>query len=510
MENREEIIESLSLNERKILPLLSEKDIAKIAKKTELDEVAVMRALEFLSNKNILILTITQKKIVEVGVNGALYRQKGLPERRLITLIADKKVLSLEEAKKSSELNDNEFQAALGALKKKAMLSVTNGNLQFTGTKEEISRKSLEEQFLELLPIELEKLAPEQKYSLEQLKNRKNIIEIVNKTGITFELTKLGEEIKADSASTKENNYIEVLTPEIISNGSWKNKKFRRYDVKSPVPQISGGKRHFVNQGSDYARKIWSELGFKEMKGSLCQTGFWNFDALFTAQDHPVREMQDTFYIKTLKGKLPPKEILEKVKQAHEGGIDRSKGWEYKFNEEDLKKVILRTHTTCLSAKTLSALRNLKNKDKKGKFFSVGKCFRNETIDWKHGFEFNQTEGIVIDKNANFRHLLGYLKEFFKKMGFEDAKFVPSYFPYTEPSVEIHGYLKEKKEWIEIGGAGIFRPEVVIPLLGEYIPVLAWGPGFDRTLMDYYKINDLRDFYNNDLTKSRKIKFWNK
>ena len=93
-------------------------------------------------------------------------------------------------------------------------------------------------------------------------------------------------------------------------------------------------------------------------------------------------------------------------------------------------------------------------------------------------------------------------------MGFENVKFIPSYFPYTEPSVEIWGYLKEKKEWIEIGGSGIFRPEVVVPLLGEYIPVLAWGPGFDRTLMDYYKISDLRDFYNNDLNKLRKTKFW--
>ena len=95
-------------------------------------------------------------------------------------------------------------------------------------------------------------------------------------------------------------------------------------------------------------------------------------------------------------------------------------------------------------------------------------------------------------------------------MGFEQIKFVPSYFPYTEPSVEIYGFMKEKKIWIEIGGAGMMRPEVVIPLLGEYNPVLAWGPGFDRTLMDYYKIQDLRQFYNNNLDNLRKIKFWSR
>ena len=142
------------------------------------------------------------------------------------------------------------------------------------------------------------------------------------------------------------------------------------------------------------------------------------------------------------------------------------------------------------------------------KFFAVGKCFRNETVDWSHGFEFNQTEGIVIDKNANFRHLLGYLKEFFGKMGFKKIKFTPAYFPYTEPSVEILAFHPEKKVWLELGGAGIFRPEVVIPLMGEFIPVLAWGPGLDRILLDYYKIKDLRELYKNDIKTLREKKVW--
>jgi len=138
----------------------------------------------------------------------------------------------------------------------------------------------------------------------------------------------------------------------------------------------------------------------------------------------------------------------------------------------------------------------------------LGKCFRNETVDWSHGFEFNQTEGIVIDKNANFCHLFGYLKQFFKKMGFEKIRMRPAYFPYTEPSVEIDVWNPEKQKWLELGGAGIFRPEVVIPLLGKNIPVLAWGPGFDRILMDYYEIKDLRELYKNDITKLRKMRFW--
>jgi phenylalanyl-tRNA synthetase alpha chain len=150
----------------------------------------------------------------------------------------------------------------------------------------------------------------------------------------------------------------------------------------------------------------------------------------------------------------------------------------------------------------------LKKKDLPAKFFSIGKVFRNETVDWKHGFEFYQTEGIVVDPDANLRHLLGYLKEFYEKMGFEKVKFVPSFFPYTEPSVEVQVFHPERKEWIELGGAGIFRPELTIPLFGEPIPVLAWGQGFDRIIMDYYKIKDLREMYSNDLKILREKPAW--
>mgnify|MGYP001558338964 CR=1 FL=1 len=138
----------------------------------------------------------------------------------------------------------------------------------------------------------------------------------------------------------------------------------------------------------------------------------------------------------------------------------------------------------------------------------MGKCFRNETVDWSHGFEFNQTEGIVVDKDANFRNLLGYLKEFAKKMGYEKVRFRPSYFPYTEPSLEGDVWNEDKKKWVEVFAAGIFRPEVTLPLLGEPMPVLAWGPGFDRMIMKIFEIQDMRDLYKNDINQLRKMKFW--
>jgi phenylalanyl-tRNA synthetase alpha chain len=498
------LIESLSPNEKKILPHLGEK-INEICKKSNLDKTSVIRSLEYLQNKNLIKLSYIKTKVVELDVNGALYLKKGLPERRLLHLLNEKHIILLQDAQKESDLSDDEFKASIGALKKKALIDLKNGKIILNANREEISKKTLEEQFLDILPEDYDSLSPEHQLALKTLQNRKQIVEIKEDKKIDIEITPLGKEIVKSKLSTQE--LIEQITPEILKKeSSWKGKKFRRYDVTSPVPEINGGKRHFVNQSIDYAKKVWTDMGFQEMKGDIAQSSFWVFDALFTAQDHPVREMQDTFFINK-KIDLPDKKIVSKVKEAHEKGVDGSKGWEYKWDEEEAKKVVLRTHTTCLSSKTLS---ELKKENTPAKFFAIGKCFRNETLDWKHGFEFNQTEGIVIDRNANFRHLLGYLKQFFNKMGFENIRLRPSYFPYTEPSVEIDVWHPEKKEWLELGGAGIFRPEVTIPLFGEHIPVLAWGPGFDRILMDYYQIKDLRELYKNNLTQLRKMKFWMK
>lgn len=502
-ENLSKLIESLSPHERKVIPNLNEKEINNICKKSNLDKVSVIRTLEYLSNKNIIKLSRDKKKIITLGVNGVLYKTKGLPERRLLNLIADKKIISLKDALKQSKLSDAEFKVSLGVLKKKALIELKNKKIFLNANLEEVSKKTLEELFLETLPLELNKLTPEQKFALKSLEKRKEIIEIRQEQILHYELTSLGKQIFNSNLSG--NDLIEQVTPEIIKKGI-KGKKFRRYDIKSDVPSIYGGKRHFVNQAIDYARKIWIEMGFKEMTGNLVQSSFWNFDALFQPQDHPARDLADTFFINK-KGFLPEKKLVDQVKKAHEGDLDKSKGWGYKWEEDIAKQLVLRTHTTCLSAQTLA---NLKKEDLPAKFFALGKNFRNETVDWSHGFEFYQTEGIVVDKNVNFRHLLGYLTQFYKKMGFEKIRIRPAYFPYTEPSVEIDVWHPEKKTWLELGGAGIFRPEVSISLLGEKIPILAWGQGMDRIIMDYYKIQDLREMYKNNLTKLRNMKFWMK
>jgi len=501
--NIKKIMESLSPIEIKIMPCLEE-PVTKICQKTNLDKVSVLRALTYLQNKKIVELSDEKKEFVELGTNGALYRKKGLPERRFLNLINEKRIMKLEEIKERSGLSDDEFKVSLGALKKKAMIELNNGRVTLTAEKKEVAKKFLEEQFLESLPIEKNNLTPEQNFAFQSLEKRKDIVNVVEKKRILISVTELGRELL--KSEIKQEDLIEQVTSDLIRSRKYKGKKFRRYDVTSSVPEISGGKRHFVNQATDYARKIWTEMGFKEMTGEIIASSFWNFDALFSPQDHPSREMMDTFFINK-KSELPEKKIVSAVKQAHESGIAGSKGWQYKWDEDEAKKIVLRTHTTFLSSQTLA---KLKKEDLPAKFFAVGKCFRNETIDWKHAFEFNQTEGIVVDENANFRNLLGYLIQFYKKMGYEKIRIRPAYYPFTEPSLEIDVFHPEKKEWVEMGGAGMFRPEVTAPLLGKPIPVLAWGQGLDRMIMNLYKIQDIRDLYKNNLTQIRKMKFWEK
>ena len=486
------LIESLTLIERKVLPLLKKTNtLATLVKETDLKEIEVMRALQWLSNKEIIKLTKKTKEVVKLDKNGELYIKKGLPEKRFLSALD--KPRSMQEIMEIAKLDKDELTVCLGILKRKKLIEIGKEVKKLDEDKE-IKKM---ENFLKQLPASPDELDKE---ILKELKSRKEIIKEVLEKERKASLTSLGKELLKENLKI---NLIESLTPEILREKSFTGKKFRRYDVKINVPRIYNGRRHFVNQAIDYARRVWTDLGFKEMTGPIINTSFWNFDALFQPQDHPARDLQDSIFLNK-KGELP-EFFKDKVKDMHELGYEKSKGWQYSWNEEVAKKLVMRTHTTVLSALTLS---KLKKTEYPAKFFAIGKNFRNETVDWSHGFEFNQTEGIVVDPNANFRNLLGYLKEFFKKMGFKNARFRPAYFPYTEPSVEIDVYHPVHKKWVELGGAGMFRPEVVIPLLGEDVPVLAWGPGFDRMIMDYYKITDLRELYKNDLKQLREIKTW--
>jgi len=156
------IIESLSPLERKIIPFLKESNIEKIIENSGLDRVSVLRALDFLNSKEAIILKINKKKIIDLGINGIFYKKKGLPERQLLYFL-EKGPVKIQLAQKESKLTPNEFKAALGSLKKKALIGMEEGEIVFIGKREEIVKKSLEEQFLDKLPLELDELNSEEK-----------------------------------------------------------------------------------------------------------------------------------------------------------------------------------------------------------------------------------------------------------------------------------------------------------------------------------------------------------
>ncbi len=502
MKDSNKLLESLHPLERKIWPLIKQDETFEILqKKSGLQDIEVLRAVQWLENKGLLKISHEPKEIVSLGELGKEILNKGLPEKKFLE--------SLHGVTPASKikLTQQELNVCIGLLKRNDAIKIIPGKeLSFEITdkgKELLSGKWPVESFLKKLPIELRSLSKEDKETYGQLKQRGNLTITETKKDISVTLTDLGKSLQKVKLSGKE--VIESLTPNMLADGSWKNKDFRRYDLKAQVPVIYPGKRHFVAQSLRYIKKIWLELGFTEMTGTMVQTAFWDLDSLFVPQDHPARAMQDTFYLKEPKyGQLPS--LSKKVKAVHENGADTgSTGWQETWDEKIAKELLLRTHTTVLSAQTIA---KLKQSDLPVKLFAVGKVYRNEAMDWKHLFEFEQVEGIVVDPNANFKHLKGYLTEFYQKMGFTKVRMRPSHFPYTEPSVEVDVYNPVKKQWVELGGAGIFRPEVTKTLLGIDVPVLAWGQGMGRIISEYYSIKDIRDLNSNDLEQIRNMKEW--
>lgn len=507
--NVESIAQSLNSIERKVLRHITKQAyLEDVASLTGLQEIEVMRGFQWLQNKDLARMSDEVHELVVLAKNGERIRKQGFPEKKFLEAVENgKKTLSqLQKCLEPKEIN-----VCIGILKRESLISVKKEKeLVFSIT--DNGRNRLKsgfsyEQFIQKdFPVKVESLSDDEK-KVADILTKRNIVEkrLVKrrKALITAQGLKVLELIKKEK---KEAPLTEKLTSDMLKDSSWKGRAFRRYDVESEVPRIHGGKRHFVNQAVEYIRSIWLELGFKEMRGPLVQTSFWNFDALFTAQDHPVREMQDTFFVRSPGyGKLPDERIVARVKEAHERGTKGSTGWGGTWDERQAKRNVMRTHTTVLSSQTLA---KLKKEDLPAKYFAVGRCFRNETLDWKHLFEFNQVEGIVVDPDANLKHLKGYLTQFYNKMGFPEVRMRPAFFPYTEMSMEVDVFHPFKKEWVELGGAGIFRPEVVEPLMGEDIPVLAWGQGMGRIISEYWKITDIRELYKNDIKHLREMKLW--
>ncbi|MBI5066500.1 phenylalanine--tRNA ligase subunit alpha [Candidatus Woesearchaeota archaeon] len=498
MTNNSELISSLHPLERKLLPHLKKYSLFEdLVKNSGMQEVEVMRALQWLQSKNVLEIKTESETIVLLDINGETYKKEGLPERRLIKALHEGE-LTLKQIEQKTKLSQNELSSCLGTLRKKNLIEIRKEQEMTLKLTEAGKHYVLNEHFPEehLLkrefPLKLSELNQEEKQILEELK-RKRILLVEEKKKKTAELTSLGksllkEEIKQD--------VIDSLTPEIIKKQEWKNKNFRKYDLKATVPKINAGKLQHYKKFLDDVRTKFTTLGFEEMTGPLVESDFWDMDALFMPQDHSARDIHEAYYIKEPKTAEIDKKILERVKAAHE------KGWGYKFSIEKTQQTLLRTQTTACSS------RKLASPDLKipGKYFAIARNFRYDVIDATHLPDFHQVEGIVVEEGLTLKHLFGLLKMFAKEFAeTEEIKLVPGYFPFTEPSVEL--FAKHPQlGWVELGGAGIFRPEVVEPLTGKKISVIAWGLGVDRLGMFKLGIKDIRSLFSQNIEELRESK----
>ncbi len=484
----EDLLKKISPSEKKVFLKLIKTDAktsTELIQKSGLNNAEVIRSLKWLEEKKLLELKEREIQSITFTELGKKYEKIGLPERRFL-----ENVKNASKKKSQLKLDEQEITASIGILKRQNAISISKKEeLVFSITKQ--GKKLLKQK------LESEKVF-ENKSDLPLLKKRGLVEE---KIGVEYEILNVKKEVENPLKNSK---YEEKLTQKMLRDKSWKNKVFRSYDLNAKAPIKDHGKKHFVTEAITYIRNIWLQLGFEEMKGNHVQSSMWNLDALFVPQDHPARELQDTFYVDYVSDL--DKNVFKAIKKAHEtGGETGSKGWGYKYSKEIAQSTMLRTHNTVLTARALS---KLKKEDLPKKYFAIGKVYRNEALDWKHLFEFQQVEGFVIDEKANFLALKNYLKDFFKKMGYSDVRIRPAYFPYTEPSAEVDAYNEEKKEWVEVGGAGILRPEVVRTLMGFDCKVLAWGLGLERIISSYYQIKDIREIYDNNINEIKNKKLF--
>ncbi|MFC2135997.1 phenylalanine--tRNA ligase subunit alpha [Bacteroidota bacterium] len=502
--NVDNLLEKLHSFERKVLPVIVDKiTISELAKKSGLQEVEATRAIQWLYNKKAIEIKEESKELIFLDENGEKYSDAGLPERRFLQAASKKS--NINEIQKLADLEKEEINICIGTLKKKAAINVEkDGGLKVTLT--EPGKKLLEKEFLEELflkkdfPIHLSDLSDEDKFSYNNLIQRKKILKKELKKIKKITLTKLGKDLQKKGVSSKE--YLDRLTHEMLKKSSWKKKNFRAYDVSINVPEIFAGKRQPYAEFVEKVREKVVSMGFVEMAGPIIELEFFNFDALYQPQNHPARTWSDTYKIKDpKKGSLPPKKILEAVKKVHEnGGKTGSTGWNCEWKEDIAKQLMPRSHDTAISPRFMA-----KGVKIPGKYFSLVRCYRPDVIDATHGVEFNQLGGFVVGNNLSFKELLGLLKEFTIEMtGAKEVKFFPDYFPFTEPSVQISAKHPEFG-WMELAGAGIFRPELTEPL-GIKEPVIAWGFGIDRLAMLKLGIEDIRDLFSQKLDFLRSSK----
>jgi len=468
--------------------------VAELVERTGADQSLVMAGATLLSQRGLVAVAEESEEEFSLTEDGR-QAATAFPERlALASIKAAGAGVAMQEL--AALLGKGDVRAEVKWLTRKGWCRRDAGILIVTGKGDAaLAGKGADEELVEKLAAmgsatesQLAAAGVDLTAALELLKGRNELLKRRRRSNRSLSLTREGADLKASGIEPAQE--ITQLTPELLASGKWREVTFKKYDPELATASRYPGKEHPLQRVIQEARRAFFEMGFEEVASPVVETAFWDFDALFQPQDHPAREMQDTFYMAVpARGRLPDEELVRRVALTHENGGDTgSTGWRYKWDRAKAEQVVLRTHTTATTIRALAA-----NPNPPRKVFSIGKVFRRENVDQTHLPEFIQIDGIIIDEQANLRTLFGTLSEFYLKMGAKEVRFRPSFFPYTEPSAEAFAYV-EGLGWIEMCGSGVFRPEVTQPL-GCRTPVIAWGGGLERVAMLRFGLDDIRQLY---------------
>jgi len=451
------------------------KKIDEIAEEMGKKKEDLMRPVAELEKEGLVEVVRREVEAYELSPLGEKYLKEELPEEKLLKLVEGNEV----DLKKLKEVMGDEAGVAIGLVKRLGLGEVKEGKLIL---------KNIEgfKEYAEKVRGCLERAEPCPELRKRGFLKRIKATEIIVKpTEKLLELWNKGE--------IKVAKVITALTSELILSGAWKDATFKEFDLSVEFPVRRPKRRHPLLEVHEHVKEVLVSMGFEEVRGDYVDYALWNFDVLLVPQFHPARSETDVFYVSNVRPKPVEEDVMEKTAKEHE------RMWGY-WKAEIARKLLLRTHTTVVTARTL-----YERGGGEYRIFSLDRVFRSETLDPTHSMEFHQLEGIVVGKEVKFKHLLGFFEEFAKKMGLGEVFFKPAYFPFTEPSVE--GFIRHPKVgWVEVFPGGMFRPEMLRIVGLEGYQVAAWGIGIDRIAMMLLGLDDIRDLYTNDLDVIRKIK----
>lgn len=465
-------------------------DLEYLQSSLNLNRDSILWAIEELSKNGMIKIDRESGKVPKLTDEGRKYLHQ-FPEEELIT--------GLQKSGGTGSLNGIKNEIGLIWAKRNGWIAIEKGQAKLTDKGKDVAQGKRSYNYKELLnnlsgadKSKANKLIQENSTLINDLKNR-NLLEIIEKGNVTkIEITPKG------AGSSISDEGIGALTRDILSTRKWQGEKFRKYDINASTEEMYPARLHPMHEFIDLVRDTWISMGFTEVSGPIIESAFWNFDALFAPQDHPTRDMQDTFFLKNpAKIGIEDIALMNRVKKMH------VKNWKEVWKENIAQQALLRTHTTSVSAHYINKFASTTKSNYPIKLFSVGKVFRNESIDYKHLAELYQVDGIIIGNNLTLSNLISTLKQFYEQLGMDKVVIKPSYFPFVEPGLEIAYYDENKKDTIELCGGGIIRKEIT-KAMGTNKTVLAWGGGLERLMFSALGINSLTELYKNNIGWLRK------